>query len=167
MGTGQCFCWQSAWKSDHRFVKFEKLQWNSQLLPYAFEKFGVTRVRQTIDREEYPWRALELTGNTKAEDLVGYDRFLTASGVYKRHKTPMLLPEDWGQGKNCTLFMFNNVPGDIDDPEFRNPKPTGSVRYEIDFQAVIGHNITVMIWSECENVYEIDQFGGILYSVYG
>ena len=121
-----------------------------------------------LDGEEYPYRALELTGNSGAEDLVGYDRFLIASGVYKHHKPPMLLPSDrggGGQGKNCTLFMFNNVPGDADDPEFRNPRQTGNVRYEIDFPAAVDHNITVVIWSEYENVYEIDQFGGILYSV--
>ena len=58
---------------------------------------------------------MELTGNSCAEDLVGYDRFLTASGAYKHHRVPMLLPGDWGQGKNCTLFMFNNTPGDADD----------------------------------------------------
>ena len=55
-------------------------------------------VRQTIDGEEYPYRASELTGNSGAEDLVGYDRFLTASGAYKHHKPPMLLPSDWGGG---------------------------------------------------------------------
>ena len=106
---------------------------------YAYEKFGVTSVRQTIDGEEYPYRALELTGNSGAEDLVGYDRFLTASGAYKHHKPPMLLPSDWGQSKNCTLFMFNNVPGDAEDPEFRNPRQTGNVRYEIDFRAAVDH----------------------------
>ena len=82
--------------------------------PYAYEKFGVTRVRKRIDGEEYPYRALELTGNSKAEDLVGYDRFLTASGAYKHHRVPMLLPSDRGQGNNCTLFMFNNAPGNYD-----------------------------------------------------
>ncbi|XP_073231762.1 uncharacterized protein F54H12.2-like [Porites lutea] len=136
-----------------------------QHYPFAYQKFGVTRVRETIDGEEYPYRSLELTGNTKAEDLVGYDRFLTASGAYKHHKIPMMRPGDWGQGKNCTLFMFNNVPGDADDPEYRNPRLTGNVRYEIDFRAAVGHNITVVIWSEYENIYEIDQWGGILYSV--
>ena len=77
----------------------------------------------------------------------------------------MLLPGDWGQGKNCTLYMFNNVVGDADDPEYRNPRLTGNVRYEIDFRAAVGHNITVVIWSEYENIYEIDQWGGILYSI--
>ena len=133
--------------------------------PFPYEKFGVTRVQQRIDGEVYPYRALELTGNSKAEDLVGYDRFLTASGAYKHHRVPMLLPSDWGQGNNCTLFMFNNAPGDADDPNYRNPKLTGNVSYEIDFRANVGHNVTIVIWSEYENVYEIDQFGGILYSI--
>ena len=61
--------------------------------------------------------------------------------------------------------MFSNVPGDADDPEYRNPRLTGNVRYETDFWAVVGHNITVVIWSEYENIYEIDQWGGILDSV--
>ena len=78
---------------------------------------------------------------------------------------PMMRPGDWEQGKNCTLFMFNNVPENADDPEYRNPRLTGNVQYEIDFRAVVGHNITMVIWSEYENIYEIDQWGGILYSV--
>ena len=77
----------------------------------------------------------------------------------------MILPTDWGQGKNCILYAFSNVPGDADDPHYRNPRQTGNVRYEIDFQAAVDHNITVVIWSEYENLYEIDQFGGILYSL--
>ena len=134
--------------------------------PFAYEKLGVQRVRQRIDGEEYPYRALELgAGNTKISDLLGYDRFLTASGAYKNHRVPMMLPGDWGQGKNCTLYMFNNAPGDADDPSYRNPKLTGNVSYEIDFRANVGENVTVVIWSEYENYYEIDRFGGILYSL--
>ena len=158
MGARQRFREQGSGKSHYRVNEFHQLQWKSATLPFAYQKFGVKRVRQTIDSEEYPYRPLELTGNTKVEDLVGYDRFLTASGAYKHHKIPMMRPGDWGQGKNCTLFMFNNVPGDADDPEYRNPRLTGNVRYEIDFRAAVGHKITVVIWSEYENIYEIDQW---------
>ena len=164
------------WEQDNVFVNrvpgkviiglMNSTNYNGSLqnYPFAYQKFGVTQVRQ-IDGEEYPCRSLELTGNTKAEDLVGHDRFLTASGAYKHHKIPTMRPGDWGQGENCTLFMLNNVPGDADDPEYRNPRLTGNVRYEIDFREAVGHNITVVIWSEYENIYEIDQWGGILYSV--
>ena len=135
--------------------------------PFAFQKFGVTRIRQTVEGEEYPYKALELTGNSSAEDLLGYDRLVTAMGAHKSHKPTMILPSDWGQGKNCTLFMFNNVPsGDADNPHTRNPRQTGNVRYVIEFREAIDHNITVVIWSEYENLYEIDVYGGILYSIH-
>ncbi|CAH3017178.1 unnamed protein product [Porites evermanni] len=94
------------WKQDNLFVRrvpgkvmiglLNSNNYNGTLncYSYAYEKFGVTCVRQTIDGEEYLYRASELTGNSGAEDLVGYDRFLTASGAYKHHKPPMLLPSD-------------------------------------------------------------------------
>ena len=79
----------------------------------------------------------------------------------------MILPSDWGQGKNCTLFMFNNVPSaDADNPHNRNPRQTGNVRYVIEFREAFLHNITVVIWSEYENRHEIDVYGGILYSIH-
>ena len=47
--------------------------------PFAFQKFGVTRIRQIIRGEEYPYEILELNQNAKKQDLWGYHRFLQAS----------------------------------------------------------------------------------------
>ena len=139
-----------------------------QRYPFAFEKFGVTQIRQTLNGEEYPYRTLQLTGDQAYEDLLGYDRFLQAMGAYNEDKIPMLLPGDWGQGKNCTLFLFNNVPsGKADDPQYRNPRQSGNVRLIIDFAAAVNHNITVLVWSEYENMYEINHMGGIKYNING
>ena len=136
--------------------------------PYAFQTFGVTQVRQSLNGEEYRYRTLELIGDQAYEDLLGYGRFLQAMGAYNGNKIPMLLPSDWGQGKNCTLFMFNNVPsGKADDPQYRNPRQSGNVRLVIDFAAAVNHNITVLVWSEYENVYEINHLGGIKYNING
>ena len=136
--------------------------------PYAFQKFRVTQVRQSLNGEEYPYRTLQLTGTEAYEDLLGYDRFVQAMGAYNENKIPMLLPSDWGQGKNCTLFLFNNVPsGKADDPQYRNPRQSGNVRLVIDFAAAVNHNITVLLWSEYENVYEINHLGGIKYNING
>ncbi|CAH3183082.1 unnamed protein product [Porites lobata] len=136
--------------------------------PFAFQKFGVTQVRQTLNGEEYPYRTLQLTGDQAYEDLLGYDRFLQAMGAYNEDKIPMLLPSDWGQNKNCTLFMFNNVPsGKADDPQYRNPRQSGNTRLVIDFAAAVGHNVTILVWSEYENMYEINHLGGIKYNING
>ena len=53
-------------------------------------------------------------------------------------------------------------------PQVMRMTPATAIRnvsYEIDFRANVGHNVTVVIWSEYENYYEIDKFGGILYSI--
>ena len=127
--------------------------------PFAFEKFGVTQVRQSLNGD-YPYTTLQLTGDQAYEDLLGYDQFLQAMGVYDEHKIPMLLPSDWRQGKNCTLFMFNNVPsGKADDPQYRNPRQSGNVRLVIDFAAAVNHNVTMLVWCEYENTYEINHLG--------
>ncbi|CAH3146211.1 unnamed protein product [Porites lobata] len=65
-----------------------------QRYPFAFEKFGVTQIRQTLNGEEYPYRTLQLTGGEAYEDLLGYDRFLQAMGAYNEDKIPMMLPGD-------------------------------------------------------------------------
>ena len=133
--------------------------------PYAFQKFGVIQVRQSLNREEYPYRTLELTGDQAYEDLLGYDRFLQAMGAYNENKIPMLLPSDWGQGNNCTLFMFNIVPsGKADDPQYCNPRQWSNVRLA---RVAVNHNITVLVWREYENVYEISHLGGIKYNING
>ena len=62
--------------------------------PYAFQKFGVTQIRQSLEGEEYPYRTLELIGDEDYQDLLGYDRFLSAMGAHNEDKIPMLLPSD-------------------------------------------------------------------------
>ena len=135
---------------------------------YAFQKFGVTQVRQSLNGEEYPYSTLELTGDQAYEDLLRYDWFLQAMGAYNEDKIPMMLPSDWSQGNNYTLFMFNNVPsGKADDPQYRNPRQSANVRLVIDFRAAINHNITLLVLSEYENVYEINHLEGIKYNING
>ena len=41
------------------------------------------------------------------------------------------------------------------------------VRLLIGFRAAVNHNITVLVWSEYENVYEINHLGGIKYNING
>ena len=130
-------------------------------------EFGV-QVRQSLNGEEYPYRTLELTGDQAYVDLLEYDWFLMAMGAYSEDKIPMLLPGDWGQGNNLTLLFFDNVPcGKADDSQYHNPHQSGNVRLVIDFRAAVNQNITILVWSEYENVHEINHLGGIKYNING
>ena len=65
--------------------------------PFAFEKFGLTLIRMTINGEEYPYKnALELLHNDGSKDNFVYRRFLETMASYQTGEAPMILPEMWG-----------------------------------------------------------------------
>ena len=131
--------------------------------PFAFQSKGITSVRQFIEGEEYPYVTLELNGANDRKDRLGYYRFLEAAGAVPKHREFMVKPDEWGHNKNCTLFMWNNVPsGDADGPKF-NPKQTGNMRLEIKFRAALNANITILVWGEFESIIYIDHLGAVTY----
>ena len=80
-----------------------------------------------------------------------------------KHRKFMVKPGDWGHNKNCTLYMWNNVPsGDADGPKL-NPKQTGNVRLKITFRAALNTNITVLVWGEFESTIYIDHLRAVTY----
>ena len=136
---------------------------NKEKYPFAFQSKGVTSVRQFIEGEEYPCVTLELTGNSALNNRMGYYRFMEAAGAMPKHREFMVKPGEWGHNKNCTLYMWNNVPGgDADGPKL-NPKQTGDVRLEIKFRAAVNANITILVWGEFESVIYIDHLGAVTY----
>ena len=80
-----------------------------------------------------------------------------------KHHEFMVKLDEWGQDKNCTLFMWNNVPsGDADGPK-PNPKQTGNVCLEIQFRGTLNVNITILVWGEFESVIYIDHLRAVQY----
>ena len=135
--------------------------------PYAFQSFGATRIRQIIDGEEYPNVPLELNSGDASKDFSGYHRFLQVCESIRGHRPNMVKPTEWGYQKNFTLFGFNNVPkGNADTSSYRNPKQGGNLRLELEFGSSPDKNITVLVLGEFENVYQINDQGGVLYNVH-
>ena len=94
---------------------------------------------------------------------MGYYRFLEAAGSVAKHREFMVKPGDWGHNKNCTLYMWNNVPSGNADSLKLNPKQTGNVRLEIKFRAALNTNMTILVWGEFESVIYIDHLGAVTY----
>ena len=134
--------------------------------PFAFQKFGLESIKQIVRGEEYPYETLQLNGTNSSRDPLGFFRFVLASGARKKNQPSMLKYTDWGQNKNCTLFMFDNVASGDADSSNLNPRQSGDLQIKIKFNAPPGKVITVMIFAEFENLLEIDKFGGVLYNIY-
>ena len=144
-------------------VRSEAFNGELNFYPFSFQKFGITRIRQIIGGEETPYTTLELNGGDDARDFSGYHRMLQAMGKTFKGGASMIKPEEWGQGKNCTLFFWNNVAsGDADSPN-RNQMLAGDVKLEIEFNAAVNQNLTVVVFGEFEHVLEVDNHGGIVY----
>ena len=135
--------------------------------PFCFQKFGLSSIRQIVAGEEYPYETLQLVHNSAARDDLGYFRFLQASGAWCKKKGNMVEKEDWGgDGKNCTLFMFDNVANGCTDSQRLNPKQTGDLQLILEFGAAPNANITVLVYGEFENLLEIDSNGAVLYDIF-
>ena len=134
--------------------------------PFCFQKFGLISIKQIVRGEEYPYETLQLNHDDSQRDLAGYFRFLQASGAWCKKQGNMVRREDWGQGKNCTLFMFDNVANGCADSNALNPRQTGDLQLLLEFGAALGHNISLIIFGEFENLLEIDSNGAVLYDIY-
>lgn len=136
---------------------------------FAYERHRISRVSQSVNGEEYPYGPLELSttaDNKGSTDYKGYERLLTSMNVMHNNNEPMIFPSDWGDGKNATIFYFNNVPGgNPNDPTVRNPRQSGNVRYTIDFEEATTYNITVLVYSSQEHDLKINYQNGVQYDV--
>ena len=133
--------------------------------PYAFLTQKIKTVKQIVEGEEYPYETLELTGDDR-NDYVGYFRWLQASGALIKSQPNMVRKKDWGEYKNCTLFMFNNVGSGNADSGMLNPHKRGVVRLEIESTGVETHISTVLVFGEFENLVETNYQVDVDYDIY-
>ena len=134
--------------------------------PFNFKTFNVSTIKQLIRGEEYPYETLELQHDGTSKDQRGYFRFLQATGCLCRRKGNMVLKDNWGHGKRCTLFVFDNTANGCLDSPILNPKQSGELRLVIDFGANPGENLTIVVYGEFENMMEINGARVVTYDVY-
>ena len=62
--------------------------------------------------------------------------------------------------------MFDNVASGDADSKNLNLRQSGELQLKLKFSAPPGKVITVTIYSEFENLLEIDLFGVVMYNIY-
>ena len=78
----------------------------------------------------------------------------------------MILKDNWGFGKWCTLFIFDNTASGCLDSPVLNPKQSGELRLVIDVGANPGEKLTILLYGEFENLLEINGNRIVMYDVY-
>ena len=130
------------------------------------KNFGVQTIKQLNKGEEYPYRTLELDHDSNQKDMGGYFRFLEAVGFFSRKGASMITSSMWGDGRNCTLFVFDNTTsGNLDGP-FMNPKQREEVRLIFQLGANVNHAISVCVYAQFKAVLATDLNGAVLYDIY-
>ena len=123
---------------------------------FGFKTVNLGSIKQLVQGEEYPYRVKELDYKDSSKDLRSYRQFLQATECLSKRKGSMVRAEDWGRGKGCTLFVFNNAPSESLSSSVLNPPQTGEVKIVIRFGANPGVNLTVLVYGEFKNLLEID-----------
>lgn len=64
--------------------------------------------------------------------------------------------KDWGEGKNCTLFIFDNVASGCVDTSYLNPRQTREIQIESVLGDALGFDVNVIVYADFENLLDID-----------
>jgi len=134
--------------------------------PFTFQQFNLTSIKQLVRGEAYPYEVLELLHTNGSRDMRGYRQFLQATGILCKSKGNMVRAKDWGRGKGCTLFVFENAANGCLNSPVLNPKLSGELRLVFDFGVDQGTNITAILYAEFENLLEINSNKTVQYDVY-
>lgn len=145
-------------------VAQEAFTGNYGYYPFNFVKHKMSSIKQIIEGEEYPYPTLEIEPDSGDKDMEGYHR-LIMSNCCKFKGRCMIKPEHWGEGKSCTIFMFDNVASGCADSLALKPRQEG--RVNIHFRnSVVDDLMTVIVYGEFENTITVFPSGITQYDIY-
>ena len=121
--------------------------------PFAFEKADVEYIKHVVNGEEYPYETMDLNSGNGNKDLAQYQRFCDATGCLYRNHGNMVRYDDWGQSKNCTLFVFSNVAHGRHDATLL-PRNEAFINIQIK-ASTQSEQKTIIIYAEYEGMVEI------------
>ena len=147
-------------------VKSTAFNGHTEQSPFTVKDYKLISIKQLVRGETYPYEPLELSHANDSKDNRGYRQFLQATGSLCKSRGNMVQADDWGHGKHCTLFVFENAANGCLNTPVMNPKLAGELRLVLDFGADQGADITVIVYGEFENLMEINSNKAVQYDIY-
>ena len=128
--------------------------------PFNFQLFGLQDIRLTVNGEETPYSALDLTGGKKID---GYNTLFSGSGEMNCGHGLDIDREDWENGYG--LFRFDLTPAGSGHPSHLIPHRTGNVNLYLKFGTATAAVLNLIVYAEFQNQLEIDRNRRVVYDL--
>ncbi|XP_015764367.1 PREDICTED: uncharacterized protein F54H12.2-like [Acropora digitifera] len=128
--------------------------------PFNFQLFDVQGVRLTVNAEEMPYSALDLTGGKKID---GYNTLFSGSGEMNCGHGLDIDRENWEQG--YALFRFDLTPAGSGHPDHLIPHRSGNVNLYLKFGTETDTVLNLIVYAEFQNQLEIDRNRRVVYDL--
>ena len=128
--------------------------------PFNFELFDLQDIRLTVNGEEMPYSALDLTGGKKID---GYNTLFSGSGDMNCGHRLDIDRVDWENGYG--LFRFDLTPAGSGHPDHLIPHRTGNVNLYLKFGTQTNSVLNLIVYAEFQNQLEIDCNRRVVYDL--
>ena len=128
--------------------------------PFNFQLFDLQDVRLTVNGEEMPHSALDLTGGKKID---GYNTLFSGSGDMNCGHGLDIDREDWENGYG--LFRFDLTPAGNGHPNHLIPHRAGNVNLYLKFGTQTPRVLNLIVYAEIQNQLEIDRNRRVVYDL--
>ena len=128
--------------------------------PFNFQLFDLQGVRLTVNGEEMPYSALELTGGKKID---GYNTLFSGSGDMNCGHGLDIDRLDWENGYG--LLRFDLTPAGSGHPDHLIPHRSGNVNLYLKFGTQTETVLNLIVYAEFQNQLEIDRNRRVVYDL--
>ncbi|XP_068749120.1 uncharacterized protein [Montipora capricornis] len=128
--------------------------------PFNFQLFDLQGVRLTVNGEEMPYSALELTGGKKID---GYNTLFSGSGDMNCGHGLDIDRLDWENGYG--LLRVDLTPAGSGHPDHLIPHRSGNVNLYLKFGTQTETVLNLIVYEEFQNQLEIDRNRRVVYDL--
>ena len=125
--------------------------------PYYFQHFNLKEVNLYVNSEKYPGVPIIYDFNKQGASR-GYDFYLEQLGMHQS-KTNGINKFDYENG--YTIFVFDLTTDLSASQDHFSMIQTGDVYAEFEFNSALLTEVTCIIYTEYEKLFEIDQFRNV------
>jgi hypothetical protein len=127
--------------------------------PYNFQNFNLSEISILFDNQNIPGHPIRMDFS-KGKFATAYLTLFSGTGRFFSDSGNYVTPHDFANGYG--LFCFDLTPDLSSSAQYWSVQRTGNMSINLRFGKELPHNITVIVYSEFDNLIEIDKFRNVI-----